>query len=127
MRPEAELWWKQGLEDLDTAVSNLSTKKYYAAAFFCQQAAEKALKAVYIEAKREQQPKTHNLLDLGKLLKVPRNILDALIELNPEYVVTRYPDAANGLPAEMYNEEIAKRKIEKARKVMAWARQKLTK
>ncbi|HDD71587.1 MAG TPA: HEPN domain-containing protein, partial [Candidatus Aenigmarchaeota archaeon] len=65
MRPEAENWWKQALEDLDSAKKNLKIKKYYLVAFLSQQAAEKALKALFIELKRRLQPKTHNLIRLG--------------------------------------------------------------
>jgi len=48
MSEEAEIWWKQALEDLDTAKFNFSGRKFDAAAFFAQQATEKALKALYI-------------------------------------------------------------------------------
>ncbi len=39
-------WWEQAEEDLDTARHNAEGGKYYAAAFFCHPAAEKALKAL---------------------------------------------------------------------------------
>ena len=38
------MWWEQSEEDLATARSNLESGRYYASAFFSQQAAEKALK-----------------------------------------------------------------------------------
>ena len=38
-------WISQANEDLETAEYNLKGKKYKAAVFFCQQAAEKAIKS----------------------------------------------------------------------------------
>lgn len=125
MREESKRWWSQALEDLKAAQGNLESKLYYVCAFFSQQAAEKALKALYIEVKREPQPRTHDLTELGKLLTVPKAIMDCLIELNPGFVVTRYPDAANGIPARMYNERIAASHLEKAKKVIEWVRNRL--
>ncbi|ACS34619.1 Nucleotide-binding protein, containing HEPN domain [Thermococcus gammatolerans EJ3] len=57
MRNEARLLWEQALEDLKTAEALIDVKRYYASVFFSQQAAEKALKALYIEVKREFPPK----------------------------------------------------------------------
>ena len=42
-------WWRQAEADLDTAIFNLNGKKYYASVIFAQQAAEKALKALFFE------------------------------------------------------------------------------
>jgi HEPN domain-containing protein len=125
MRKEAERWWLQALEDLSAARANLRIGKFYVAAFFSQQAAEKALEALYIETKRRTQPKTHDLTELAAELRVPKGIAEDLAELNPEFVVTRYPDAANGVPARMYTREIAKFHVGKAGRVVKWAKQRL--
>jgi len=52
-------------------------------------------------------------------------IIDAVLDLNPEYIVTRYPDAANEVPANIYNERMAIEHLEKAKKVIEFCRQKL--
>lgn len=46
MRKEVSLLWEQALEDIDTAKKLIEVEKYYAAVFFAEQAAEKALKAL---------------------------------------------------------------------------------
>lgn len=125
MREESKNWWLQALEDLETARSNIDIKKYYASVFFSQQAAEKALKTLYIETKRDFPPKTHNMLEISSELNVPDDVLEAAIELNPEYVVTRYPDAANGVPARMYTEKMAKFHLEKAGVVIKWVKSQM--
>jgi len=118
VREESKNWWLQALEDLKTARANIKIKRYYASVFFSQQAAEKALKSFYIEKERDFPPKTHNMLEISRALGVPEDVFDAVIELNPEYFVTRYPDAANGVPAEMYTEKKAVFHYEKAEMVI---------
>lgn len=125
VREESKNWWLQALEDLETARVNIETKRYYASVFFSQQAAEKALKALYIESVRDFPPKTHNMLEISRELDVPEEVFDAVIELNPEYFVTRYPDAANGVPAEMYTKKKAEFHFEKAGTVIHWVKSQL--
>ncbi len=120
MREESKNWWLQALEDLKTARANSEIERYYASVFFSQQAAEKALKSFYIEKERNFPPKTYNMLEISRALKAPEDVFDAVIELNPEYFVTRYPDAANGIPAEMYTEKKAAFHYEKAEMVINW-------
>ncbi len=57
--------------DLLTAKGNVEIKKYFATAFFCQQAAEKALKALSLEKLREP-VKSHDLLSLARKIKALR-------------------------------------------------------
>ena len=45
--------------------------------------------------------------------------------LNPDYTVSRYPDAANGVPFEIYDADIARAKISAAREIIRWARGKI--
>jgi len=121
MREETKNWLKQAEMDLETAKANINIKKYFASAFFSQQAAEKALKAMALEKLREPL-KSHNLLELAKRLKVPHEIMVCLIELNPDFIITRYPDAANGLPYELYDLKKAKQKTGFAEKVLRWTK-----
>ncbi len=75
------------------------------------------MKALYIEVKRESPPKTHSLLRLSNELGIKdEEIIDGVLDLNPEYIVTRYPDAANEVPAKIYNERMAIEHLEKPRR-----------
>ncbi len=125
MREESKNWWLQALEDLETGRLNIRIKKYYASVFFSQQAAEKALNTLYIERMRDFPPKTHNMLQISRELHVPEDILEAVIELNPEYVVTRYPDAANGVPAQMYTVKKAEFHLKQAEMVINWVKSQM--
>jgi HEPN domain-containing protein len=54
-------------------------------------------------------------------LRIPRRLLGHLLFLNPDYTVARYPDAANGVPYEIYDEATARAKIKAASEVARWA------
>ncbi len=125
MRGESAGWWQQALEDLRTAETLATTERHYACAFFCHQAAEKALKALFIESQRQPAPPTHTLPTLGRAVGVPPPLLSALRRLNLAYVTTRCPDAANGIPAQMYDEETSAVHLTDARQVVAWVRERL--
>lgn len=103
----------------------MGTERYYVCAFLCQQALEKAFKALWIERFRELSPKTHDLTELAERLSVPTGFSTALRNINPAYATARYPDAANGLPARAFNEEIARRDLEGAEGVMKWCGKEL--
>jgi len=126
MREEVRRLWLQTLEDLKTAEALLKAGRYYASVFFAQQAAEKALKALYIHLRGELPPRTHNLLELLRSLGVDReDLIDAATDLTPEYIVTRYPNAAGGVPAELYNERSAREHLEKARLIVDYCKEAL--
>jgi len=119
MRQEIQDEWRQSQEDLITARVLRDSGRYYASVFFCHQAAEKALKALYMET-LGRLPATHNLIVLARDLQAPPNIITAARELNPDYLTTRYVDAANGVPADMYDAASAERHLQFAEEVGQW-------
>ncbi len=130
MRREAKLWLLSALEDLEDAEEMYGMGKYHRAAFFAQQAAEKALKALYFVVLRKEPPKTHIVTELYRGLKeggfeLPKEIEKGIYVLNKYYTVTRYPDAANGLPSETVDDLEARRALEVARGVVEAARRAL--
>ncbi len=124
MREEVRRWFLQAKADLKTALDCMKTQNYYACVFFCQQAIEKALKAYYIHKKRELPPKTHDLTQLVAKLKLKKFERIAK-KLTPEFVITRYPDAANGIPYLLYDKEDCKESLKYAREVLKWVGKKL--
>ncbi len=66
------------------------------------------------------------LAELGRLLEVPEEVMSDLRLLNPEYAASRYPDAANGVPAENYDARKAGMLLEAAERVRAWVTSALT-
>ncbi|HUG16641.1 MAG TPA: HEPN domain-containing protein [Thermomicrobiales bacterium] len=74
MRAETTAWWKHADEDLKTAAIVQLGGQFYATSWFCQQAVEKSLKAVYIERLGNLPPRTHDLEFLGNKLSVPGEV-----------------------------------------------------
>ena len=61
---------------------------------------EKAFKALYL-LKLKQVPRGHSIIYFAQKLQVPEYMLSGIRDLNPEYLTTRYPDMAVGIPAEI--------------------------
>lgn len=127
MRKDAENWWKQALEDFDTARVNFENKKYYAAVFFCQQAIEKGLKSLFIIKKKKPPGVTHSLIYLAKEVGVPKKFFSPLKKITPEFVTTRYPDVVGEVPAKLYDEVIAKEFLKESKKVIRWLKNQISK
>lgn len=125
MRDETRAWLAQAAEDERTADFNLGGGRFYASVFFSQQATEKILKALFIHTQGSLPPKNHDLVSLARALQAPEAIMEEVRELNPEYFTTRYPDAAVGIPADMYSAQSAQKHLDAARRVMRWARSRL--
>jgi HEPN domain-containing protein len=124
MRKESSRLWEQAQEDLDTADKLLNVGKYYASVFFSEQAAEKALKVMYLE-KRRRMTFTHDLVELAEELGAPEDVSHAAAELSPDYIMTRYPDAANAMPAKLYNASSAEMHLKLSREVIRWVKKEL--
>ena len=123
MDEEVGMWLEQSEEDYKSAEVLLTARKYYAAAFFSQQAAEKTLKAVYIK-KFKELIKIHDLYFLAKKLDAPSEILDNCKFLNKAYIESRYPSDI-GIPARNFSSDDAKTAIKLAKEVIEWAKKNL--
>ena len=128
VRKEAIEWLRAAEDDLEDARVLLRAGRYAGAAFHAHQAAEKALKAVIIAVRRELPPRIHNLLELARILGIEdEQLIEALRRLNPHYRVARYPDAANGVPMEVYSRSIASELVSLAERVVTWAKNMISK
>ena len=123
MRENVELWFKQSLEDLDTAKVLLNNNKYYASTFYSYQAAEKALEALLLYFGKDV--KTHNLSRMLDIIKEEVNlnveeIRKEALKLNPNYTISRYPDVANSLPYLLYDKNDAEEYLKMIEKIINW-------
>ena len=126
MREEANQWRAQAIHELDAAKKMFEAGVYDVCCFLCHQASEKSLKAVVIEVKRIPSPHTHELMALGKQAGA-KELVEDLQELNPHFMTSRYPDAANAIPALAYSEKIASECLKIAQKVVSWSTKTLKK
>ena len=127
MRRDAELWWIQAKRDYRTAQNCHRSRDYYASVFFCHQAVEKAMKAAIVQNLRELPPRSHNLTELCDALDMPRKFRAFFMELTPEYVITRYPDAAGGPIESLYDGHISRRILDRTKEVLSWVSKRLRK
>lgn len=122
------MWIASAREDLVDAREALSRGRYFRAAFFAQQAAEKAFEALFFKVRREHPPPIHSVTDLYHMLKsagfsLASELEERLYILNKYYTVTRYPDAANGLPSEAVDRLEADRAVKLSEEVVDFAEQ----
>lgn len=125
MRPEIARLLKQADRDLENSERNVAIGACEVAAFLAQQAVEKYLKAAWVVVKKEPSPHTHSLTELGDGLGVPADLRRHLADLTPDYTVSRYPDAANAVPYELYDEATARAKLERAGAVITWLKSRI--
>lgn len=115
----AKKWFRQGVHELEMAEKNLEIGGYDVASFLAHQAVEKLLKAGFASEGKEI-PRTHYLDELAKGLQLPEELYEAVVELTPDYTFSRYPDASSGVPYEQYTEQMAREKVEIAKRVLSY-------
>jgi HEPN domain-containing protein len=99
---------KQAEYELKVAQDNYELGNYSFVAFLSQQCIEKVLKASFIIERNEAPQQTHNLRVLASSLKsIDPIIIRKCAKLNPHYFQSRYPDASNDVPYEIYDKDIA--------------------
>ena len=128
MREQVKWWLLAAKRDLERAELSLEHGDRAGAAFWAQQAAEKALKALLLHVKGTF-PKTHNIkrlfLELGSNLGLSEAELEDAYELTQYYHLARYPDIVEGLPDEIISTRTARRAVEAARRVVRAAEKAL--
>jgi HEPN domain-containing protein len=122
VRKEAEYNWAQARADLATAVTLRDAGVYYASAFFAQQAAEKALRSASLDS-LHRNPKGHNLVHIADSLNAPLEVMNASAELNPAFLNTRSPEAANAIPFQLYDHAAAARHLRAAQIIVDWVKE----
>jgi len=120
-RTTAQNNWAQAKADMATATTLADAGISYAAVFFAQQAAEKALRAACI-VRLERNPRSHNILQSANALLAPLEIMNAAAELNADFLLARSVEVAEGVPAQMYDGESARRHLEAAQLILDWVR-----
>jgi len=123
-------WINEAEGDLEHARSDLKGKYYNWACFSAQQAAEKAVKAVF--QKMGAEAWGHSVADLLKELskkhQIPEEIMNRALELDKAYIPTRYPNAhPSGSPRNLYTKEESRRLIEHAEKIVRFCSDLLSK
>ncbi|MDU9049552.1 MAG: HEPN domain-containing protein [Candidatus Electrothrix sp. Rat3] len=114
-------WIAEAEESLSVAGHLFEKKDYSYSLFFGHLAVEKILKAVYVEKKDENVPRSHNLPRIAKAatLTVPEDKLADLIRITAFNIEARYPDYKRNFRKKC-TPGFTKQELEKIREVFTW-------
>lgn len=126
MRREAEPWWRQAEADFEAARELARSGRHFAVCWFCHQAVEKGLKALYFEIMGREAPYTHDVEHLGNRVGIPPNLAIPLMALNPLGAAARYPDHASHMaPVDRLRAAHRQAALGAAEQVIRWLGQRL--
>jgi len=121
-------WLRQAVRDLEHAKISVEHGDYEWACFASQQAAEKAVNALYQKLGVEVWGHSvSRMLDsLPSELKPPKSLIDKAKELDRHYIPTRYPNFhPEGAPLDYYTKEDAERAVRYAEEILEFCRGKV--
>ncbi len=120
-------WFRQAESDLEHAEISVREGDCEWSCFAAQQAAEKALKALYYALHGD--PWGHSVLALLQGLpeevgaRLPRDLSDSARALDKHYIQTRYPNGFDaGAPMDYYTERDARESIAHAKSILDFCR-----
>jgi HEPN domain-containing protein len=119
VKEEAEAWIRRAKRDMTISRYNFRGKMYDAAAFYAQQATEKALKALSIEVNGSFK-RSHDLVELAAEVEAPSEVLRLCAIVSPAYTGTRYPD----MP-ELGEREDVRNIVKASKEVVKWVMSRL--
>lgn len=102
---------EQARHDLDSARKNFRIKVYDVSIVLCEQALEKALKALYIAQKQELAPRSHDIAFLASETNLRPQLDATLLQLQDLYFLLRYPEPEGPLPFALATREDAQKII----------------
>jgi len=124
MRIESKKLLEQSKKDFEAGIKNLENRILFVSAFLFHQTAEKALKAYWIEIKKENPPPTHNLIILAEALGLPNDLIECARILTPHAIISRYP-TGEFAPYEIYIESDVLRLKDCSEKILKWIEEQL--
>ncbi len=122
-------WWLQAdRRDLEAAELLVQGGIYELASFHCHQAAEKSLKALFVE--RGVTERTHSGLELLSRLRqdglqISDDLFHQVRKLDRSYIDSRYPSGVTA-PEHLYDKKTAEELYQWAQSVMAFVQSNLT-
>jgi HEPN domain-containing protein len=122
-------WLAQATRDLEKANKDLSWGYYEWACFTAQQAAEKAVKALFqhIHADAWGHSVSELLKELPDSVKTEETLIEDAIMLDRYYIPTRYPNGFDrGIPKDYFTKRDAEGACEAARRIIEFCKSKIS-
>lgn len=125
MKGREKDWIAQSEKDIKHSENSLKFGDYEWACFSAQQAAEKALKALY--ENNNKIAMGHSILGLirglEEIYKIPKNFYYYARLLSRYYIEARYPNGfPSGIPADYFDEKMAEEAINASREIFEWCK-----
>lgn len=121
MDEDVDYWLRLARLDLESARKSLQGNSFLHFLFGCQQALEKLLKALVVEATEKAPPRLHNLVRLATLagltLESQHEIL--ISKLSLEYIELRYPEEMATID-EMNRRDVAEEHLQQTEELFRW-------
>ncbi|MCL2081401.1 MAG: HEPN domain-containing protein [Oscillospiraceae bacterium] len=128
MFDKIEYWLGLCDEDFITAKWLLRGERWLYTAYFCNQIAEKALKAAVANVTDEVPPKTHDLYKLAKYSRITEDLTDAhrvfLNKIARYQIEARYPEYKNQSAA-LLDAEKCGQMLNETEDFLCWIKQRL--
>jgi len=114
-------WAERAQYDLDTADAMFEAGRHLYVLFCCQQAVEKALKAVIVRRTGELPPRIHNLPRLAEVAEIEsdRERVRFLGQLSGYYIQSRYPEGIEAAGSAI-TQELAREVLGKTKEIAEW-------
>ena len=123
-------WFRQGEKDLEHARKSVASSDFEWACFAAQQAAEKAVKALYqsVHIDSVGHSVSRMMRNLPDNLRAPQGLIERAMDLDRHYIPSRYPNShPEGAPLDYYTEQDARSAIEGAEQIVGFCRGKIPK
>ncbi|MBO9311172.1 MAG: HEPN domain-containing protein [Chloroflexus sp.] len=121
-------WWRQAEADLRHARNALADGDYEWSCFAAQQAAEKAIKALFQKLGMDAWGHTLTVLigNLPSTIQPPTELIDYARILDKHYIPTRYPNGFDsGAPTDFYTSMEAQYAIQCAESILEFCRHQI--
>jgi HEPN domain-containing protein len=121
-------WFRQAERDFQHAKRSVDSGDFEWACFAAQQAAEKAVKALYqsVHVDAIGHSVSRMLQDLPASLKPTEDLVDRAKELDKHYIPSRYPNFhPEGAPLDYYTAADAGRAVEGTERIVDFCRSKI--
>lgn len=121
-------WWRQAEADLRHARNALADGDYEWSCFAAQQAAEKAIKALFQKLGMDAWGHTLTVLigNLPSTIQPPTELIDYARILDKHYIPTRYPNGFDsGAPTDFYTSIEAQYAIQCAESILEFCRHQI--
>ena len=128
MVSRAHDWLRQANRDLEHAKRSMEWRDYEWACFAAQQAAKKAVKALYQALGIEvfSHSISRMLQNLSEEFRPSQELIDKAKELDRHYIPTRYPNFhPEGAPLDYYTKTDAEKAIKYAEEILTYCRDKI--